>query len=691
MNRSNHAANDSKTRAGFLPLLILAAFTLAIYFLTAPRTITWWFGSSYKLAAVTFGIHFPPGSLILTILGWLTAQLPLGISKAFSLNLFASVLATFTCCLTTWLSLHLVQRSRINGGAYRDKMSVILVSVGIGSGCLTLAFSETTWRYAIEFMPYILTAAFTALILWAVLNWWKQNGAKQSYRWLFLIMFLFGLDFSVHRTNLLLLPGLLVWVSLCRPAVLRRIKSWIIGGVGLITGFAFQLLTIPIAARDPIINAGDPSNWSRFYYYVSLQQYGGGWLVNIWPRQASFWDVQVADYLEVFANNFVSYGGILAVVPLLFCLVGMVALWRRDRRLTIGLSILFVFSSLGAVVYFNLPEGFFQPMDRHYLPSFVIFALVFTYGAGATLLYASRMPGKSRTAAVSLVSLLVVAMPVKQLLRNHRLVGAANNFFAHDYASNILNTLQPDAILFVAGDSYSPVSYLQVVENVRPDVIMLSSSLCNVGWYVKQVKSRYPGLPLTLSEEEMEGLGPKAWTETTVPTKVNGEPYSYHLPDGSSLPDTFNLRVPPTVAGRYILAQDWLLVRMIEENQWRRPVYFTSPPAWLHRYTRLEGLVSRLVPQDSVALNAEVLRENLLERYSYRGYRDSSVPIDRYTQLVGHQLAHAFCTLARYELDRGDTAACRRIDRKLNKLIPIDRLEPTPELRREIEELCPPE
>jgi hypothetical protein len=330
-------------------------------------------------------------------------------------------------------------------------------------------------------------------------------------------------------------------------------------------------------------------------------------------------------------------------------------------------------------------------MDRHYLPSLVIFALVYIYGTGVALLYASRLPGTSRSVIVSLLLLLVVAVPVKQLLRNRSVVDASRNFFAHDYASNILSTLQPDAILFVAGDNYSSVSYLQVVENMRPDVTILSLSLCNVGWYVKQVTSRRPGLPLTLSEEETAGLGPKVWTETTVSTEVNAEPHSFQLPEGSSLPATFDLRVPPTVAGQYLLAQDWLLARMIVENQWRRPIYFTSPPTWLQRHTRLEGLVSRLVPQDSVALNRGVLRENLLQRYRYRGYRDSSVSIDRYTRLVGHQLARAFCTLARYELDRGDTTSCRQTGQRLDELIPIARVDPPPELRREIEELCQPE
>ena len=45
----------------------------AVYAATASRTITWWDGSSYPLAACTPGIAAAPGSLLLTMLGWLAS------------------------------------------------------------------------------------------------------------------------------------------------------------------------------------------------------------------------------------------------------------------------------------------------------------------------------------------------------------------------------------------------------------------------------------------------------------------------------------------------------------------------------------------------------------------------------------------------------------------------------------------
>src|SRR5437867_4682386 len=85
------------------------------------------------------------------------------------------------------------------------------------------AFAPTPWNYAVQFTPYVLSACFTGLILLAALGWWRRAEHSDSAGRLFLLFLLLGLDFSVHRTNSLLLPAALVWVALRRGgASLRR-------------------------------------------------------------------------------------------------------------------------------------------------------------------------------------------------------------------------------------------------------------------------------------------------------------------------------------------------------------------------------------------------------------------------------------------------------------------------------------
>jgi hypothetical protein len=529
----------------------------------------------------------------------------------------------------------------------------------------------------------MLTALFTTFLLWVMLRWWKKADQKNNMRWLFLITLLFGLDFSVHRTNLLLLPGFVIWVFLRNRKMLGRIRTWLVGIAGLFLGLTFHFLIIPISARNPVLNANDPSNLSRFYDYVSLKQFGGGWLFKILPRNAPFFKVQLADYLHFFSVNFLSGGVIFAILIMILFIVGLLVIWGREWRLSLGLLVLFLCSSLGAVIYFNLPKDFFWPMDRHYLPSFVIFSIFIACGAGSLFLFVYNYLKKYRIIVIPLIVLLVFLIPFRQLTRNYRLIDGSRSYFAYDYGQNILQNLEANAILLVEGDNYWPVFYLQVAENVRPDVTVISPSLMNASWYVRQIISRDRSLPLTVTEEELSRLGPRQWRDTTITIPVQSEPGSYQ-----PLPDSVRIRIEPTFAGQYLWPQDWLLIRMLVENQWQRPIYFTHPPSWLLPHSRLEGLVSRIVPVDSPIPDCSILRENLLKRYSYRGYADSDVPIDKLSRLAGQELFSAFLSLAQSELMRGDSTACEQVKSELVKRLPLERIRPAEELLKWYENLC---
>ncbi len=688
-----------KTRIILSALIFLAFVSFLIYSLTAFRTITWWDSSEYTTAAVTLGVPHPPGSLLLVLLGWIVSKLPVGISKVFSLNLFAGLMAAFTVVIIGYLATKLIDKN-FTTDISNENQSIFIVSVAaILFSCLIFAFSETLWLHATKFTPYILTALFTALILWAMIKWWDRADQQDAYKWLFLIALLFGLDFSVHRTNLLMLPGLFVWIYLRHPKAFSSKKNWLYGSLGILAGLAVHLLLIPIAARQPSINAGNPSSVSRFWDYISLKQYsgkyGGKFLINLYPRKAPFWSYQVVDYLTAFSKSFFSFHkklGFLGLFPGLLGLSGLIFIWKKNRKFALSLLTLFFLSSMGAVIYFNIPLNFFRPMHRHYLPSFVIFALLMGYGAGYICLTIWKVIGKFRYLYVGIAGVLLLITPISQVTNNFRKCDGHKRYFTVNYGKNIFNSLSSNAIILTFGDNDTyPLWYLQKVEGVRPDVTICNFQLMNASWYMSQILSQDSNFPLSMSIDTISQLRVIPWEEKNIVVPIDAEKELFQLPEDFRLADSINLYIPSSTEYQYLPPNHQLLLRIIEENRWKRPIYFSglfpSIGFWARPYFRFEGLVGQLIPVDSVPINKGILRKNLFSEYNYQGYADTSIQLKNQDRTATNTLYWAFIQLAREEEMSGNKTACVETIQKLTGFLPPERIDPPAQFKNMIKDL----
>jgi hypothetical protein len=98
---------------------------------------------------------------------------------------------------------------------------------------------------------------------------------------------------------------------------------------------------------------------------------------------------------------------------------------------------------------------------------------------------------KSRKLQYAIVFVLAVYFlipPGSLMLKNLKIVDRRRNYVAYDYANNMLNSLQPNAILFTWGDSGAfPLWYLQIVEGKRPDVTLVHVPHLSTGWYIESL------------------------------------------------------------------------------------------------------------------------------------------------------------------------------------------------------------
>jgi hypothetical protein len=161
---------------------------------------------------------------------------------------------------------------------------------------------------------------------------------------------------------------------------------------------------------------------------------------------------------------------------------------------------------------------------------------------------------------------------------------------------------------------------------------------------------------------------PGKWYGTLVfgTTRLTSTPRA----DSRSAAESVHFHVPATAFGEALLPQDGFLLRLITQNRWRRPIYFTEAPPWLSRHTRVEGLVTRLVPADSAATDCALLRRNLMERYAYTGFPTDVKSQNWMTAGAEQMYVHGFLALIACERERQDTTGAALASMRLKTRFP---------------------
>ncbi len=304
-------------------------------------------------------------------------------------------------------------------------------------------------------------------------------------------------------------------------------------------------------------------------------------------------------------------------IPLILGLIGMIYHFRKDYRTGTAMAALFFIMGFGLVIYFNMAEPQVRERDYFFVGSFYVFAL--WAGLGLYGLIESILTKVKRNEAVglALAVLLFVIGPMNMLAQNYQTHDRHYNYVAFDYAYNLLQSCDQDAILFTGGDNDTfPVWYLQYAAGIRRDVRVVNLSLLNTPWYSKQLKNEMPygakKVGISYSDTELESLQPILWDTRKISVPIDTAQFNFgrlkdvpEIRDRVSLPTALEFSVPASyedpAGNKGIRIQDILILDILNNNFNTRPIYFalstaTQDRAGLTNHMIVEGLAYRVAP-----------------------------------------------------------------------------------------------
>lgn len=608
------------------------AVVLAIYLLTLAPTTAFWDTSEYIAAAKVLGIPHPPGNPLFTLMAHVWGLLPLAASYAVRINVFAAV--TSAACAALWF---LVAERWLETIVPR-RGARIAAAV---AGTLVGAFSWTVWNQStVNEKVYTVSMLSIALVAWIIVRWADEPLGARHDRHLVLVAYILALTSTNHLMGILAIPVVAVYILATEPRALLR-PAVIAASIGaILVGLSINYIYLPIrAGQYPPINEGEPIGFfsDALYEVLNRAQYGKP---SVFDRQTASFIDQLANYWQYWRWQFArDWAAVVPMATAIFTVLGITGLWtllRRDRRAGLAALLLFGTLTVALIYYLNFKYGFsiypertlereVRERDYFFVASFSFFGVLVALGFGAlmqSIVAALRDRGTERSRwAVATSALALALIP---LLGNRTTASRAGETLAHDFAVDMLQSVEPYSILITAGDNDTfPLWFAQEVEGVRRDVTLANLSLMNTRWHLKQLQRRATdefnplaaaelwrprpaegGVQLTDSAARRESL--IRWPRPDNPVIALTEEQiadTMLLPDVGAAPGA----LPPfgnvqlQFANQYLLLQDLMSAVLIRDNIGRRPIYFawsTGPYAdqtlGLAPYLISQGLVRKL-------------------------------------------------------------------------------------------------
>lgn len=482
----------------------------------------------------------------------------------------------------------------------------------------------------------------------------------------------------------------------------------------------------------------------------------------------------------------------LYLFPFVLGMLGCIYQFLSNRKDWVVNFLLFFFTGIAIVLYLNQPGNQPRERDYAYVGSFYAFAVwiglavasffklaretkqnfinTILWGSIATFLVTAFSCMPSPFGATFMTSLMVTAIyaglvaAIVYLLKSISSKGTNDKILnisvaiicmiaplimanqewddhdrskktlARDTARNYLESCDKNAILFTFGDNDTyPLWYIQEVENVRPDIRIINTSLLGIDWYINQLRykvNQSDSIDVIWTAEQIQGgnrailgyspagskdrfydlydvmknvLG-KGESPRTFPVKRFKVPVDSALVRRNGTANATDTIFPEMLfeipQNRNDIDRGALtILNIIAANGWRRPIYFTAPYGELGfgHYLRKDGFTYRLVPvkmsdpqmnwvTDNTlaqvrmggtsirANNIDFMYKNMMEKFSSGNANKKGVYFDEENRRHLLSLRSSFAELAGNMSDLGRKEEAKKLIDKCESLILTENL-----------------
>ncbi len=454
-------------------IVSLAFFCL--YLFTAPQTNVSYADSDVLITVgYHLGIAHPPGYSLYSLLVFLVTHLPIPGTVAFKAHLLSAVLHSLTLLFLYAAVWHLVSYFREKTKKTLlpkplERWLISTVSVGMLGG------SFLFWTYSIVAEKYALNDLFAALIIFCVITIYTQKEIHFKKYWLFLSATV-GLALGYHQTIVLLLPMLLVFAFLKRSSL----KPYVIPVV-LTAGAVFLVhisLLLALNSRQVPVSWRFESTKQGIYNELTRKELSGYMVVSGKQRGMYLNEIsleEIEQKVPVVLGLFKDFFGLPAC---LLVFLGLFYLIKQKRKDQVLLGSLFLFTTVFIPLYVEWPQDLSgQSIQiRQHLLSYIGIPLFISLGLMylLSLLNTSSLAKMNRSLVRIGVTTGALASVVWHIQAMYPQVSLRHFDFVNRFYTHILSEVPSNTLLACNSDvSCFALLYLQKVENIRPDVVIV--------------------------------------------------------------------------------------------------------------------------------------------------------------------------------------------------------------------------